>query len=228
MPKYLDQNGLVTLKSKLDERYANKYDVCNVGYPTYHNVFTYALGDVVIYDGKLYQCISAIETAEEWTNAHWQQVAVDVNNIVTITSTGVQSDVMAAKILNAKALVYRDKMYMLAGKTSSAVVFNCEPNTSATDYHYALIYNTVSKSISIFNETYSRVSSIGGKSGAITADASLEVDSSKVAKLTGKLPYLTTAPTADNTSGFLTIVVLPSEPDTRYSGYMYVITRSNS
>jgi len=224
------KNGSITLGNGLsiDNNKVLSSDLVDLGYSAYDATSTYSLGDIVVYDHKLYQCISAISTAEAWDSTHWQQVAVDVNNIVTITSTGVQSDVMAAKILNAKALVYRDKMYMLAGNTSSAIVFNCEPNTSATDYHYALIYNTVSKSISIFNENYSRVSSIGGKSGAITADASLEVDSSKVAKLTGKLPYLTTAPTADNTSGFLTIVVLPSEPDTRYSGYMYVITGSNS
>lgn len=37
------------------------------------------------------------------------------------------------------------------------------------------------------------------------------------------LNYLTTAPTADNTSG-LKIVVLSSEPATKYDGYIYIIT----
>lgn len=37
------------------------------------------------------------------------------------------------------------------------------------------------------------------------------------------LPYLTTAPTSDNTDG-LKIVVLNSEPSTRYNGYLYIIT----
>ena len=36
--------------------------------------------------------------------------------------------------------------------------------------------------------------------------------------------YLTTAPTANNTSGYLQIVVLSSEPATRYNGYLYIIT----
>lgn len=37
------------------------------------------------------------------------------------------------------------------------------------------------------------------------------------------LPYLTTAPSANNTSG-LKIVVLSSEPATKYDGYLYIIT----
>ena len=36
--------------------------------------------------------------------------------------------------------------------------------------------------------------------------------------------YLTTAPVANNTSGRLQIVVLSSEPATRYDGYLYIIT----
>jgi len=38
------------------------------------------------------------------------------------------------------------------------------------------------------------------------------------------VPYLTTAPTADNTDSRLKIVVLSSEPVTRYNGYLYIIT----
>lgn len=42
--------------------------------------------------------------------------------------------------------------------------------------------------------------------------------------LTEKLGYLTTAPSQDNTSGVLQIVVLSSEPATKYNGYLYIIT----
>ncbi len=37
------------------------------------------------------------------------------------------------------------------------------------------------------------------------------------------VPYITTAPTSDNTSGKLIFVVLASEPQTRYAGYFYII-----
>lgn len=41
---------------------------------------------------------------------------------------------------------------------------------------------------------------------------------------TDSIGYRTTAPTADNTSGYLGIVQLTSEPATRYNGYLYIIT----
>lgn len=37
-------------------------------------------------------------------------------------------------------------------------------------------------------------------------------------------PYTTTAPTADNTDGNLKVVVLSSEPGTKYNGWLYIIT----
>lgn len=40
--------------------------------------------------------------------------------------------------------------------------------------------------------------------------------------------YLTTAPSSDNTSGTLQFVVLDTEPATKYNGYLYIITGSNS
>ena len=40
------------------------------------------------------------------------------------------------------------------------------------------------------------------------------------------LPYLTTAPTADNTDGLI-LVKLSSEPATKYNGYIYIITASS-
>ena len=38
------------------------------------------------------------------------------------------------------------------------------------------------------------------------------------------LPYITTAPTEDNSNGKLIVVVLSSEPATKYNGYLYIIT----
>lgn len=37
---------------------------------------TYAVGDYVIYDGALYRCVTAIDTAEAWTSSKWVQVSV--------------------------------------------------------------------------------------------------------------------------------------------------------
>lgn len=43
---------------------------------TYDATKTYAVGDYVIYSGKLYRCNTAITTAEAWTAAHWTETQV--------------------------------------------------------------------------------------------------------------------------------------------------------
>lgn len=42
----------------------------------YDATATYAVGDVCIHDGELYQCNTAIAAAEEWTAAHWTEIQV--------------------------------------------------------------------------------------------------------------------------------------------------------
>lgn len=44
--------------------------------PVYSTSSTYDLGDLVIYNNNLYECTTAITTAESWTAAHWTQVKV--------------------------------------------------------------------------------------------------------------------------------------------------------
>lgn len=42
----------------------------------YKNNVTYAIGDYCTHDGMLYQCLSAITSAEEWTPAHWERTTL--------------------------------------------------------------------------------------------------------------------------------------------------------
>lgn len=42
----------------------------------YNSAETYAVGDYVIYEDALYRCITAIDTAEAWTAAHWVETVV--------------------------------------------------------------------------------------------------------------------------------------------------------
>lgn len=44
------------------------------GYPVYSASSTYAVGDRVRYSWDVYECNTAITTAEAWTAAHWTQV----------------------------------------------------------------------------------------------------------------------------------------------------------
>lgn len=39
----------------------------------YNNVSTYVVGDLVVYEGLLYKCTTAIEVGEEWDETKWTQ-----------------------------------------------------------------------------------------------------------------------------------------------------------
>lgn len=45
--------------------------------PAFDATKTYAVDEVVTYNGKLYKCAEAITTAEAWTPAHWSETDVD-------------------------------------------------------------------------------------------------------------------------------------------------------
>lgn len=49
----------------------------------YSSSATYAVGDYAVHSGKLYQCTTAISTAEAWTAAHWTEakLADDVSQL---------------------------------------------------------------------------------------------------------------------------------------------------
>lgn len=46
---------------------------------TYDSTKTYAVGDMVIKDYAIYECKTAITTAEEWNSAHWSIVPIITN-----------------------------------------------------------------------------------------------------------------------------------------------------
>ena len=58
--------------------------------PAYSSSSTYTVGQKVTYEGQLYECNTAITTAEEWTAAHWTAITVsgtfvDLDTAQTIT-----------------------------------------------------------------------------------------------------------------------------------------------
>ena len=70
---------------------------------------TYSVGDYCIYQNNLYRCISAIETAEAFTAAHWEQVkAAEVNNekdILYLQSGDNLTDEQVALALRGKLII---------------------------------------------------------------------------------------------------------------------------
>ena len=95
-------------------------------------------------------------------------------------------------------------------------------------------------------DTYQRLLRVDLSNTWITDDVQLENQTNKVYSISNNstdfqypsaaavknfvnegVPYLTTAPISDNTSGKLKIVVLNSEPATKYNGYLYIITEGS-
>lgn len=57
------------------ETIATKIDASAIA-PEYDAESTYSADDVVVHDGGLYQAKADIETAEEWTAAHWTAITL--------------------------------------------------------------------------------------------------------------------------------------------------------
>lgn len=56
--------------------------------PQYSASGTYAVGDVVIYNGDLYRCTTAITRAEAWNQAHWAAVSLaEASHMAATAST---------------------------------------------------------------------------------------------------------------------------------------------
>lgn len=53
---------------------------------TYDSTSTYAVGDYVIYDSKLYVCTTAITSPETWNGLHWQQTTI-ITVLETLSSS---------------------------------------------------------------------------------------------------------------------------------------------
>ena len=77
----------------------------------YSTSSTYAKGDFCIYNGALYECNTAITTAEAWTAAHWTEVTVgeeltdlkgDLSGMNTATSSDVGKALKAKTVTNGK------------------------------------------------------------------------------------------------------------------------------
>lgn len=44
--------------------------------PAYDDKSTYEVGDVVVHSGKLYQCVSDVDVAEEFDPTHWDETTL--------------------------------------------------------------------------------------------------------------------------------------------------------
>lgn len=81
--------------------------------PAYSASSTYAVGDLVLHEGQLYECSTAISTAEAWTAAHWtaKTVADEVTDLkggltdLNEDITQLQTDLMDILVENTSGTV---------------------------------------------------------------------------------------------------------------------------
>lgn len=66
------------------------YDMANHSVcPYYSTSATYAVGDKVRYGYYIYECITAITTAEKWTEAHWEVAPTLQEQITSMTGNDI-------------------------------------------------------------------------------------------------------------------------------------------
>lgn len=81
--------------------------------PDYSTSETYEVGEIVLYDGVAYKCVTAITTSEEWTAAHWT-AATDADlaaRLKGFKSDGTATDRFATDLLGKQvakdAIIYK-------------------------------------------------------------------------------------------------------------------------
>lgn len=96
-----------TLNAKLDSEAAA---------PDYDSMATYAEGEYVTYQGKLYYAKQAITTAEAWTAAHWQETDMtSPDATLDITSQG------SLRVVSAGGQTLWQQGYKLASASSATL-----------------------------------------------------------------------------------------------------------
>ena len=116
---------------KIDTQMRNNADGVNfakcISSDAYDNSKSYAVGDYCIYDNKLYRCITAIESAEAFNIAKWEQTTVgkevkqlnsnlkDVNKVIYLASSSDPIECIKSNWSN----IANDKSFNLLVQTSA-------------------------------------------------------------------------------------------------------------
>lgn len=108
----------------------------------YSTSATYGIGDCVTYDGKLYRCVSNIESGESWTAAHWEEITVGED--IAATQTAVFSSGIDVLRYGDEKASYSNKgvtakrvgpgIYDFDGEISGSAFFSYFQNSSGLPY----------------------------------------------------------------------------------------------
>ena len=85
------------LKGNLKDNNGNTITIADIANkaalaPAYDSTATYAVGDVVVYDKKLYICSTAVETAEAFDSTKWTEITVDSNYVDKTTAETITGE----------------------------------------------------------------------------------------------------------------------------------------
>ena len=200
---------------------------------------TYEIGDAVSYDGKFYLCKTAISTAGAWDSTKWVETKpvmqlLEVSNVDgTILSDEdyclVKSNVCILKRQGYQDVFYKSRTYEDTTRAAESYSsFTINGGSGANGYIQAkeLKINTSKRVYYSYCNALEPVvnEALAGTEPELT---SFRMGYSNKYSVGKSISYLTTAPSADNTSGRLEFVVLDAEPATYYNGYYYIITGSN-
>lgn len=87
------QGSLVAAVNEVDANVGTMYNALSANIAsTYSASATYKIGEIVMYNGTVYKCTTAIKTAEAWTAGHWTATTAGgqigtLNNSLTIQAT---------------------------------------------------------------------------------------------------------------------------------------------
>ena len=99
--------------------------------PAYSASSTYAVGDLVLHDGQLYECNTAISTAEAWTAAHWtaKTVADEVSSLKGgLTTMSVEDKLLRSELPGTTQTVTFD-----SNNNPSTITHSASGSTIRTD-----------------------------------------------------------------------------------------------
>ena len=89
----LSNSQLITdfLQNTIVSCYRSKAAKQNIIASEYDGTITYAVGDIVLYNGGLYECTTAIQSGEEWAAGHWNAVTIvdELDDKYEKPSTGI-------------------------------------------------------------------------------------------------------------------------------------------
>lgn len=73
------QTNINTVNTNLTADITKVLTALGLNVDTYSSSSTYAVGDMVVYNNTIYECTTAISTAEEWNSSKWTIVPIIVN-----------------------------------------------------------------------------------------------------------------------------------------------------